>query len=370
VYNWCAEHLAADPELSLASLAPPPPGARALRGLARLAEPLGGAGAPLPRRVVRRVLWTAYGGVRAALGAAEHPGVAEGQVYHSPFDPLPRRTGRARRFLTVYDVIPLLHPELFTPQILALMKGVYASLRPGDRVFVSAESTRAELCALLPVQPEHVHVVPLAADRAVFHPVDDAEAVARVHARHGIPAGPYLLSLNTLEPRKNLEHAIRAFSAMVRQERIADLSLVLVGARGWKYDGILAALEQPETARDRIILAGFVPDEDLAALYSGALGFVYPSLYEGFGLPPLEAMQCGVPVITSNTSSLPEVVGDAGILLDPRDADVLSQAMLSLYRDAALRGRLAARALARASRFSWERFTRQTLDAYRAALAA
>jgi glycosyltransferase involved in cell wall biosynthesis len=134
--------------------------------------------------------------------------------------------------------------------------------------------------------------------------------------------------------------------------------------------GILAALEAPGVPRDRIVLAGFVPDDELAALYSGATAFVYPSLYEGFGLPPLEAMTCGVPVIASNTSSLPEVVGEAGILLDPHDADGLSQAMLALYRDGRLRAELAARSLARAECFGWERFTRRTLDAYRAALAA
>jgi glycosyltransferase involved in cell wall biosynthesis len=122
--------------------------------------------------------------------------------------------------------------------------------------------------------------------------------------------------------------------------------------------------------RGRIVLTGYVDDADLAPLYRGATAFVYPSLYEGFGLSQLEAMQCGTPVIASNTSSMPEVVGDAGILVDPRDGDALCQAMLDLCRDAPMRARLSERSLARAARFTWERTTREALAAYRAALEA
>jgi glycosyltransferase involved in cell wall biosynthesis len=215
-----------------------------------------------------------------------------------------------------------------------------------------------------------VFVIPLAADPEVFHPVADPEPMRRVRRRYGLPEGPYLLSLNTLEPRKNIEHTVRAFTTLVREQGVPGLNLVLVGAKGWKYEGIMKALEGAGEARGRVVLAGFVADEDLAPLYSGATAFVYPSLYEGFGLPPLEAMQCGTPVITSNTSSLPEVVGDAAIMVDPRDADALCAAMLKVYGDGSLREQMRARSLARAGLFSWERFTRQTLDAYRTALAA
>jgi glycosyltransferase involved in cell wall biosynthesis len=372
VYNWCAEHLAADPRLPLARLAPPPVGARALRALGRRAGALAGAGAPLARRAARRALWTAYWGLHGALGVLPPPGVRDAEVYHSPLDPLPppRRTGRARRFLTVYDLVAQLHPEWLTPALVAAMHRAWDSLRPDDWVVTISEATRADLCALRGMDPARVFVTLPGADPEVFHPVDDPEEIARVRARYGIPEGPYLLSLNTLEPRKNLDHALRAFAALVRQEKVRDLSFVLVGGRGWKYEGILAALDDAGAARGRVVLAGFVPDADLAALYGGATAFVYPSLYEGFGLPPLEAMGCGVPVIASNTSSLPEVVGDAGIMVDPRDGEALSQAMLSLYRGASLRRELAARSLARAASFTWERFTRQTVDAYRTALSA
>jgi glycosyltransferase involved in cell wall biosynthesis len=141
-----------------------------------------------------------------------------------------------------------------------------------------------------------------------------------------------------------------------------------VGAKGWRDEGIYAAIEDAGVVRDQIILPGYVADADLAPLYSGALAFVYTSLYEGFGLPPLEAMQCGVPVVTANTSSLPEVVGDCGLTVDPADADALSQAMLDLHRSAPLRAELAQKGLARSRHFTWDRCVHDTVAAYRAAV--
>ena len=185
-----------------------------------------------------------------------------------------------------------------------------------------------------------------------------------------IPAGRYVLSVCTLEPRKNLAHLIRCFAQLIQQERLPDLHLVLVGNLGWKYESIFAELTAAEGVRERIIITGYVADEDMAALYSGSLFFAYPSLYEGFGLPPLEAMQCGVPVITSNTSSLPEVVGDAGIMVSPQDGDALCQAMLRLViRHGNLRkAALAEKSLKQAAQFSWAKCAEQTLNAYEAAV--
>ena len=144
---------------------------------------------------------------------------------------------------------------------------------------------------------------------------------------------------------------------------------MLVGGSGWKTEKILAALEEAKQVRDAIVLTGFVPDESLPALYSGALAFVYVSRLEGFGLPPLEAMQCGAPVITSNVSSLPEVIGDAGVMVDPDDVDELTAQMLRISQDADWREELSARSLKRAQIFSWKRFGTETLAAYRQALA-
>jgi len=174
--------------------------------------------------------------------------------------------------------------------------------------------------------------------------------------------------VGTLEPRKNVVHLIRSFAELVRAERIPDLHLVLTGGQGWDYEPIFAEAERLREVRDRIHFTGYADDVDLAPLYSGALAFVYPSLYEGFGLPVLEAMQCGTPVITSSTSSLPEVVGDAGLLVDPQDGAALCQAMLALYEDADRRAELSSRAVARAGRFSWERCAHETVAAYRQAI--
>jgi glycosyltransferase involved in cell wall biosynthesis len=173
--------------------------------------------------------------------------------------------------------------------------------------------------------------------------------------------------LNGLHPRKNVARAVLAFGRLVREERVADLSLVIAGHPA-SPGGPAAAVARDPTLRERIVETGYVADEELAALYRSALAFVYPSLYEGFGLPALEAMQCGTPVITSNVSSLPEVVGDAGVLVDPHDTDALSAAMRALHRDPARRDALRQHGLARAAQFSWERSAASTIAAYRAAL--
>jgi glycosyltransferase involved in cell wall biosynthesis len=175
--------------------------------------------------------------------------------------------------------------------------------------------------------------------------------------------------VNTLEPRKNTERVVRAFTRLVREQRDDDLMLVLVGAEGWLRDGITAALADAGPVRARIIVTGYVSDHDMAPLYSGALGFVYPSLYEGFGLPVLEAMQCGTPVITSNTSSLPEVVAGAATMVAPTDPDGLCQAMHRLATDGALRATLSAKGRERAALFTWDRCTQQVLSGYEVALA-
>jgi glycosyltransferase involved in cell wall biosynthesis len=213
-----------------------------------------------------------------------------------------------------------------------------------------------------------VFVIPLAADPRVFHPCRDTSRIATLRDRLGIGDAPYLLALNAHEPRKNMDVAIRAFTRAVAEGGARDLTLVIAGPTS-AAPGIQSALADAAHRGARVILAGYVPDDDLATLYGGALAFVYPSVYEGFGLPPLEAMQCGTPVIAGRVASLPEVVGNAGILVDLGDPDALGAAMLRLSRDAALREQLSALSLERAAGFSWERCTQQTLATYRAVTA-
>jgi glycosyltransferase involved in cell wall biosynthesis len=235
-------------------------------------------------------------------------------------------------------------------------------------VITTSEATRADLATFGGVDPGRVFVVPLAADPRIFRPIRDPSRIEHLRHRLGIHDAPYLLALNAHEPRKNMDAAIRAFTRAVAEGGARDLALVIAGPASAE-PGIQSALAEAANRHARVILTGYVSDDDLATLYGGALAFVYPSLCEGFGLPPLEAMQCGAPVIAGRVASLPEVVADAGILVDLDDPGALCEAMLRLYRDAALRERLSALSLRRAAAFSWDRCTRQTLAAYRVVTA-
>ncbi|AJE04188.1 glycosyltransferase family 4 protein [Geobacter pickeringii] len=290
-------------------------------------------------------------------------------IFHASFYPLPEyvRTPSLQRFITIYDMIPVLFPEYFEPHIVKTFSNTIKSIRPDDWVIAISQSTKNDFCSWTGFDPARVFVTPLAASGEFFRCSDPGRNSAVRH-KYGIPEGHYALSLCTLEPRKNIDQTIRCFVRTVREQRIPDLSLVLVGTKGWYFDRIFDEIANSAEIRDRIVVTGYVPDEDLASLYSEAMMFVYPSLYEGFGLPPLEAMQCGVPVITSNSSSLPEVVGSAGIMVSPTDSDALCQAFLDIYRNAELRDDLSRRSLEQAKKFSWEQCAIDTVTAYKAAL--
>jgi glycosyltransferase involved in cell wall biosynthesis len=296
--------------------------------------------------------------------------LSECDIFHSPYHPIPPQVKEARtvsRFLTVYDLIGLLHPEFFTfKHAHHIIKSVVDNIDPETWVLSISQATKDDLCSYRKdIDPDRVIVTPLAASD-MFYPNRDDDDLRRVSQKYNIPEHPYILSLSTLEPRKNIDHTIRCFAKLIEQEHISDLSLVLVGTKGWNYDKIFEEVLAKPELKDRIIITGYADDMDLSAIYSGALAFVYPSFYEGFGLPPLEAMQCGVPVITSNTSSLPEVVGDAGIMVSPTDTDALCQAMLTVYRDQAVRESMSVMALKRAGLFSWDACLAETVKAYRA----
>jgi len=292
-------------------------------------------------------------------------------IFHAPCSPFPRHIQadtRLRKLVTIYDLIPLRAPEFFGPEVLRVARRRLTECRRDDTwVLAISQATKDDLCDYSGIAPGRVFVTPLAAG-AHFYPERDPAVIAAARQRYGIPDGPYLLSVCTLEPRKNLHSVIAAFASLVEAEKIADLRLVLVGNVGWSYERIFAESARYPELRERIVFPGFVPDDDLRAIYSGALAFLYLSVYEGFGLPPLEAMQCGVPTITSNVSSLPEVVGDAAIQVPPHDLPAISAAMLRLYRDPVARAHFVAAGLARARQHSWERCADATVAAYRAIL--
>ncbi|UBF24687.1 glycosyltransferase family 4 protein [Kovacikia minuta CCNUW1] len=216
-------------------------------------------------------------------------------VYHSVYYALPDRKilGNLPRILTIHDLIPVLYPEWMSTKKTRQFQRILNSIdRDRDWIICNSQHTKQDFCHYTGMDDDRVFVTPLAV-ASFFQPVTDTTLIAETSQRYHIPDRPYLLSLATLEPRKNLAFLIRCFSELINDDPTLDLNLVLVGVSGWKNSEIFDAARQNPQLSSRIIFTGYLPDEDLSAIYSGATAFVYPSLYEGFGLPPLEAMQCG-----------------------------------------------------------------------------
>jgi len=235
--------------------------------------------------------------------------------------------------------------------------------RMASRIITDSESVKREICEHLPVGPEKVAVVPLAPRRA-FRPVG-AEQSAQTRRRLKVE-DEFLLFVGTVEPRKNLLTLVRAFDEVMRHTALRP-QLVIAGQKGWLSGELYALIEQSGLS-ERILFTGYISDEDLAALYSSCRVCVYPSLYEGFGLPPLEAMSCGAPVVTSRIPVIMETVGEAARLIEPTNVGELAQCLVDLWRDEQERRRLAAIGRAQAANFTWERTACLTLDVYREVL--
>jgi glycosyltransferase involved in cell wall biosynthesis len=228
-----------------------------------------------------------------------------------------------------------------------------------------SESTRRDLLDLMLVEPARVSVLyPGVEER--FCPVQDPEVLGRVRERYDLP-DHFVLGLSTLQPRKNFAGLIKAFQKLLdehgHEPETEDLNLVIAGGKGWMYEATLALAEQARAA-NRIHFPGFVADEDLPALYVLADVFAFPSWYEGFGLPVLEAMACGTPVVAADNSSLPEAVGEAGVMVGADDTTALTEALANVLTDAQLRARLLEAGRKQASSFTWEDAARQLLDLY------
>ena len=283
-------------------------------------------------------------------------------LFHSPDFVLPP-VRKATAVLTVHDLAFLLYPECADAGLRQyLEQAVPRSARRADFILADSENTRNDVVCLLGIDPSRVEVVPGGVEPA-FRPVEDATQLAALRERIGVGEAPFILSVGVIEPRKNHRLLFEAYR-LLRERRKLPHKLVVVGRRGWLWEEIIDVAEQ-SPYRDDIHFLGFGADEDLPALYSAASVFAFPSLYEGFGLPPLEAMACGTPVVVSKSSSLPEVVGEAGLQVDPHDADSLAAALELLILDEPLRADLRARGIARAAEFTWETSARQLLDIYR-----
>ena len=321
----------------------------------------------LPQKIVREIFTRSRGYLKPHYTFDANDLTAY-DIYHSPFLPIPQALkglSKPKKVITIHDLIPHLFPQYFGEWNKIMMQKILDCIDEYTFPICVSEATKQDLCEATGMAPERVFVVHLAASKEKFYPEKNQEKIKAVLKKYNIPTDQkYLLSLSTLEPRKNIERTIRSFLKLIRQEKIEDLNLVLVGTKGWDFDTIFQEIKSNPLLKERIITTGFVRDEDLAALYSSALSFVYPSLYEGFGLPPLEAMQCGTPVISSDKSSLPEVVGEGGILVEPTDENAIADAMLQCYSDKNLRDDLGKKALLQAQKFSWEKFTKEHIKIY------
>jgi glycosyltransferase involved in cell wall biosynthesis len=292
--------------------------------------------------------WSARGGRQSRI-----------DVLHSPHHTTPLLPCACRRVVTIHDLTFFLLPERYpATRRLYFQVMTRLSARVADAIIVPSEAVRGDVMRLLRLPAERLFVIPEAAGPA-FHP-QDAVAIEAVRRRYGLE-GPFLLSVGSLEPGKNRERLLQAFARL--QARGLKHTLVVAGQRAWRYEGE-APLARRLGLADSVRFLGHVPQADLPALYSAADLFVFPSLYEGFGLPALEAMACGTPVVASNVSALPEVVGDAALQVSPLDVEALAGAIEGLLRDDRLRADLRERGLERAAQFSWEKAARQTAEVY------
>ena len=329
----------------------PPIATRLLRTTRGAGEPRSDGGAvalrrlPVPERLLT-VLWHRW---RVPLWADLcAPGSA---VFYSPNFVLPPLL-RAKGVVTVHDLSFLRYPETHDPGLVAfLTAAVPRAVRTAALVLADSEHTRQDTIALLGVPAEKTAVLLSAAD-PIFRPVDDPAALGAMRRRRSIDR-PYVLSVGTVQPRKNLPRLIAAVR-LLREQTGEDILLVHAGRRGWLYAEVQQAVQNHAMA-DSFRLIEDADDSELRLLYAGAVALAYPSLYEGFGLPCVEAMACRCPVVASEVSSVPEVVGDAGLLVEPTDVEALAEALSRCLGDSELRATLIERGTAQAARFTWER---------------
>jgi glycosyltransferase involved in cell wall biosynthesis len=314
------------------------------------------------RSWVRRMVPNAYGLHRHARQRVFDRGL-DGDakaVYHEPNYLAYKYRGPT--IITVHDLSWIRHPETHPKERVDAMNRYFEpALRSASLLLTDSDFVKGEVIDVFGVKPEMIKTVPLGVD-LMFRPMSRDETfpvLSKLDLRHG----EYFLSVGTIEPRKNMRATIAAYAALPAEMR-ARLPLVIVGMKGWRTTAFERQL-QSLADRGEVRVLGYLSRAELASVTAGALTLVYPSIYEGFGLPPLEAMGCGVPPITSDASSIPEVVGDSGLMVNAQDVDGLRAAMQRISEDDALRHSLGERALLRSAGFNWERCVEETVQAYR-----
>lgn len=264
--------------------------------------------------------------------------------------------------ITVHDLAFLHWPHFLTKDSAAYYGQIDRAVRHAKHIIVPSESTKQDLTAMLGVPPIKISVIYEAADER-FVPLPLAETRAEVRQKYHLPE-TFILFVGTIEPRKNVDGLIRAFHHLRSKYGVNDTALVIAGGKGWLYDETLKLIRQLELEQS-VVFAGRVMDDDLHKLYVAARCHVHAAHYEGFGLPPLEAMACGTPTIVSNVSSLPEVVGDAALMVDPSNWEEIAVAMHRLLSDDQLHAEMREKGLQRARYFNWETSARRTMEVYR-----
>ncbi|MBF0170344.1 MAG: glycosyltransferase family 4 protein [Nitrospinae bacterium] len=287
-------------------------------------------------------------------------------VFHGPAFMIPLYKGELKTVATIHDIVAYVLPRTIPMKYALYMKLLIGQVvKRADRLISVSESTKRDMVRWLGVPEGKISVVPQGVGKDFVPAPPDDEGGRLVRKKFGI-RGDYFLFVGNLEPRKNLIRIMQAFE-IAREKAGRDLQLVICGKKGWLYDDILAAYHR--IRRDsEIVLTNYVDEADRLRLYQHARTFLFPTLYEGFGMPVLEAMACGAPVITSNVSSFPEICGDAALLVDPYDVQGIADAILSLEESPDLRASLRAKGLERAALYTWRETAARTLDVYRSVM--
>lgn len=272
-------------------------------------------------------------------------------------------TRARRKLLTIHDLAFLFYPDAALPSLHHYLNVVVPrSVRRADGIIADSHHTACDLTEQWGVPPERITVVQGGVDHTHFRPVQDPQKQQQVRRRYAIGDRPFILALSRLEPRKNFARLIEAF-ALARAEANLPHRLVIAGSKGWLYEAIFRRVEELKL-HEHVHFTGFVEDADLPALYSAAEFFAYPSLYEGFGLPIVEALACGTPVLTGDNSCLPEAGGPGALYVKAEEVRSIAEGLVRLATDDGLRHRLRKAGLQHAAQFTWERSARRLLEAY------
>lgn len=287
-------------------------------------------------------------------------------LLHVPGFAGPRVKNSFKKVTTVCDLIGMIYPEnMGMASRFYWQRWLPQCVKNSDLIIAISDNTKRDIIKLLGVPEKKIRTILLAAD-ARFMPVNDDNSLGRARAKYGLPER-FMLTVSTIEPRKNIVGLIKAFYGHINENKFSNLGLVIAGQKGWGYEQVCGLVKELNV-EDRIVFTDYIEDEDLPFIYNLAEFFAYPSFYEGFGLPVLEALSCGKAVVCSNTSSLPEVVGDAAVLIGPDNLVQLTEAIKRLDTDKAYRDGLSDKALIQAKKFSWEKTAEQTMGVYKEVL--